>query len=139
MSLEENKAVVRRFTEELNKGNLDVVDEVFAADCVRRGASAEQQGSEAFKRSLAGLHTVFPDWHSTNEDMVAEGDQVWVRWAGRGTHRGEFRGVAPTGKQVTMLGVRTYRFAGGKVVEHWGLANDLGVMQQLGAVPSREG
>ena len=137
MSVEENKAIVRRFTEEFNKGNLDVLDEVFAADCARVGASAEHQGSKAFKRALARFRTAFPDLQMTNEDMVAEGDKVWVRWSGLGTHQGEFGGVAPTGKQVTMLGVRTYRFSGGKVVEHWGLANDLGVMRQLGAVQTQ--
>lgn len=137
MSTEENKALVRRIAEAFN-GNLDVVDETFATDCIFDGAPADVQGAEGAKKVLTWLHSVFPDFHLTYEDMVAEGDKVWVRSRGYGTHQGEYHGIAPTGKQVMLLGLRTYRIAGGKVVEHWGLSNELSVLQQLGAVLSMQ-
>jgi len=81
------------------------------------------------------LHMAFPDVRLTIEDMVAEGDKVAVRWAWSGTHRGEYMGIAPTGKEVTYTGITIHRITGGKIVESWDEVDNLGLMQQLGVAP----
>lgn len=82
------------------------------------------------------IRAAFPDLHVTVEDMVAEGDKVVARVTMSGTHKGEFMGIAPTGKQITVGIIEILRIAGGKVVEHWNVVDSLGMMQQLGAVPA---
>ena len=84
------------------------------------------------------LRAGFPDLHVTVEDIIAEGDKVVGRTTIRGSHTGEFMGMAPTGKQFTIQAIDVMRFAGGKVVEHWGNQDDLGMMQQLGVIPTPE-
>ena len=78
----------------------------------------------------------FPDWHSTFEELVAEGDRVAERWTGRGTHRGELQGIPPTGKRVEVPGSVFYRIVEGKIVEFRGQLDMMGMMQQLGVMPS---
>lgn len=135
---EENKAVSRRFTEEIfNAKNLDAIDELCSPDYVGHdpfpGMPPNRDGLRQFcVMSIAAI----PDYHSTIEDMVAEGDKVVQRFTGRGTHKGEFMGIPATGKQVTIKGISIDRIANGKVVENWVIMDMLGVMQQLGAVPS---
>jgi predicted ester cyclase len=79
--------------------------------------------------------SALPDFHSTLEDMIAEGDKVAERFTGRGTHKGEWMGIAPTGKQVTIQGMAIHRITDGKIVENWTNMDMLGVMVQLGVVP----
>jgi len=81
------------------------------------------------------IRSAFPDLHATMEDIIAEEDKVAIRYSVRGTHRGEFMGMAPTGKHFTISGIEILRFAGGKAVEHWGVTDQLAMMQQLGALP----
>ena len=120
MSIEENKAIVRRWVEELNQKNLAVVDELFASNYVGHVAGMEDvRGREAHKQALAAGFTAFPDHHFTVEDMIGEGDKVVTRVTGTGTQQGEFQGVAPTGKQATMKGMVMHRIEGGKIVEEW--------------------
>lgn len=135
MSTEENKAIARRWMEEIwGKGSLAAIDELLAPDFVFNYAPAGvARDREAYKQTVT--MAPFADIHSTIEDMVAEGDKVAVRWTYRGTHKGEFMGIAPTGKQVTMTGISIIRIVGGKIVEEWGEMDMLGMMQQLGAVP----
>jgi len=139
MSTEENKAKQRRVWEEIfNKGDLSVVPELFAPNYVYHGpVGMEYKGPEGFKQMVTMFHTAFPDMHVTVEDMVAEGDRVVSRYTGRGTHKGDFMGIAPTGKQVAFAGILITRFVGGKELEVWGCSDMLGVMQQLGVIPSR--
>ena len=137
MSIEENKAIARRWNEEIwDKGNLAAIDELLAPDFVFNyappGAAPDREG---YKQTVTNLCAPFADIHSTIEDMVAEGDKVAVRWTWRGTHKGEFMGIAPTGKQVTITGISILRIVGGKIVEEWGEMDNLGMMQQLGAFP----
>ena len=138
MSIEENKALMRRFYEEISKGNLAVVDELTAVDFVDHspfvpGLAPGRQGTlELFTM----IRAAFPDLRITAEDMVAEGDKVVARVTMSGTHRGEFMGIAPTGKQITVGIIEILRIAGGKMVEHWNVVDSLGMMQQLGAVPA---
>ena len=135
---EENKAIFRRYVEEVgNEGNLDLVDEIFA-DYVshQSDGSVLQRGPEDVKRFMGEFRSAFPDFHTTIEDQIAEGDRVVTRWTMRGTHEGEFRGIAPTGKQMTVTGIGIFRFSDGKVVESWDNFDQLGMMQQLGVVSS---
>jgi len=120
MSIEENKATVRRVNEEVcNKHNLDAVDVYFALNYsadnpYQRGAT----GLEAVKQKVAYALNAFPGMHYA-DDLIAEGDKVVHRWPFRGTHQGEFMNVPPTGKEVRTTGITIYRNVGGKIVEEW--------------------
>ena len=137
-TLEANKALVRRLVESMRPGSLDVVDEVVAADFVHRNPAdpAMAPGPAGLKQMEQRWLAAFPDMQTTVDDQIAEGDKVVTRWTGRGTHRGEMFGIAPTGKQIEFTGIFVDRIASGKIVEHWDEADILGVLQQLGAVPS---
>src|SRR5215216_768507 len=106
MSAEENKAIFRRYVEEVgNEGNLDLADEIFDRYLAHQSdGSVLERGPEDVKRFMGEFREGFPDFHSTIEDMVAEGDKVATRWRMCGTHRGEFRGIAPTGKELRSRG-----------------------------------
>lgn len=137
MSVEENKALVRRHVEEAwNKGNLSVLDEIMAPNLVNHNAPPGiTPDREGFKQIISMHRKAFSDLHVTVEDMVAEGDKVVNRWTVSGTHKGEYMGIAPTGKQVTLTGISIHRIEGGKIVEQWHEVDMLGLMQQLGVVP----
>lgn len=137
MSTEQNKTVVRRFSEELiSKGNMAVADELIAENYVNHNPIPGQMpGREGFKRSVAGLRTAFPDLHEAVEEMIAEGDRVVVRATRHATHRGAFMGVAPTGKHVTIPTMYILRVANGQITDAWLNWDMLGLMQQLGAAP----
>jgi len=134
---EDNQALVRRFLEEvINQGKLAVIDEVVASDYVGHGIGApEVKGSEGLKQRLTLLRTAFPDVHITVDDMVAAGDKVATRTTFHGTHKGEYLGIAPTGKTITAPGIGIMRIANGKIQENW-LAGTL--LQQLGVGPKME-
>jgi len=133
MSLEKNKATVRRFIEEWNKRNLAALDELMAADYF--DPSLQVRGLEAYKQLLTMVLKGFPDWHETIEDIIAEGDKVWVRYTATGTHAGEFRGLAPTGKQFTETGVLIWRIVDGKIAEkESGVYDFLDFYKQLGVI-----
>ena len=137
MSVEENKTIELRFFEEVvNKGNLAVLDEIVAPDFVSHGGPPElPPGREGYKQFFATAHSAFPDFHSTLEDMIAEGDKVVERFTARGTHRGEWMGIPPTGKQMTVTGIGIHRISDGKIVEDWTSMDMLGALQQIGVVP----
>lgn len=133
---EENKAIIRRFIEDVNKRDQAVAAKLIATNFISHiPGFAGIQGLEGWKQIDTTLRTAFPDGQWTIEDMVAEGDKVVARLTARGTHQGEYRGIPPTGKQVTVQGTVTYRISGGQIAEYWGNADDLGLMQQLGVVP----
>jgi steroid delta-isomerase-like uncharacterized protein len=114
MSVEENKAFVQRYVEEpWNKGNVDALDELCAPNFHLEGFG----GVEEFKATIKAFRKSFPDLHFTVEEIIAEGDKVAYRWTARGTHQGEYEGVAPTGKTITSTGITIIRLADGKVVE----------------------
>jgi steroid delta-isomerase-like uncharacterized protein len=96
----------------------------------------EVGGVAGLKAFNAAFRAAFPDWHSTPEELVAEGDRVAERWTGRGTHRGEFQGIPATGKEVAVPGVVFYRIRDGKIAEFRGSFNMLSMLQQLGAAPA---
>jgi steroid delta-isomerase-like uncharacterized protein len=136
---EENKAITRRFLEEIfTGGNLELVDELFAPDFILHDSSVPQEvrGVEALKQYITMYRTAYPDTHFTVEDQIAEGNEVVTRWTGQGTHQGELMGIPPTGNQVTVTGIEVDRVSGGKIEESWVSYDALGMMQQLGIVPS---
>ncbi|MBA7640612.1 hypothetical protein ES703_48282 [subsurface metagenome] len=137
MSTEENKENARRaFEEVMNKGNLSLADELIATDYVGHAPGMPDfKGPEGFRQYMTMMRTAFPDIHLTLEDTVAEGDKVVNRYTGRGTHKGELMGIAPTGKQITIAGMVISRYVGGKQVEAWVSSDMLGMLQQMGVVP----
>ncbi len=137
MPVEENKALVRRFVEEFwNEGNTATADELMAVDAAIYMPTGEMVDLDGLKGFAAKFRESFPDWHSTFEELIAEGDMVAERWTGRGTHRGELQGIPPTGKRVEVPGSVFYRIVGGRIVEFRGQLDMLGMMRQLGAIPS---
>ena len=135
---EENKALVRRFLDELqNKQNLDIVDELVSPGYPGEGTSSIGGDSpEALKEGSRARKVAFPDTHWTIDDQIAEGDKVVTRFTIRGTHKGEYQGIAPTDKEIVTTGILIHRIDNGKLVECWAALDRLGMMQQLGAIPS---
>ena len=138
MSTEENKAVFRRLIEESNKGKeaaMAALEELYAPDYVYHMGGFGDMDLAAWKQMALAWLTAFPDSHTTLEDLIAEGDKVVARCTMRATHRGEFMGIPPTGKQVSFTGIEIDRIKDGKFVESWFNEDDLGLLQQLGAIP----
>jgi steroid delta-isomerase-like uncharacterized protein len=141
MSTEENKAISRRSGEEIfNGGNLGLADELYAPDYVLHDPSLPEDlhGPEGLKQYATMSRRTFPDARVTVEDQIAEGDKVVDRWTARGTHTGDLMGIPPTGRRIEVSEFTISRFAGGKIAEEWHQGDDLGMMQQLGVVPSGE-
>ena len=139
---EENKALARRFYEEVfNQENLEVADEIAAQDHVNHDPTLPDipSGPEGLKQIVNLYHGAFPDANITVEDQIAEGDKVVNRWTGRGTHQGELMGIPPSGNRVEVSGMDIMRISGGKIAETWSQYDAMGMMQQIGAVPSPEG
>ncbi|HEX2108254.1 MAG TPA: ester cyclase [Rubrobacteraceae bacterium] len=137
MAAEENKALVRRFVEEFwNEGNTAAADELMAVDAEIHMPTGERVDLDGLKGFAGAFRESFPDWHSTFEELIAEGDRVAERWTGRGTHRAELLGIAPTGRRVEVPGSVFYRIVDGKIVEFRGQLDIMSLMQQLGAIAS---
>jgi len=137
MSVEENKALIRRYREAHNTNNLAALDEIVAANIIsHNGLPGLPPGLEGGKMAHMVFSAAFPDGHATTEDLIAEGDKVVERFTFHGTNTGSFLGAPPTGKQVTSSGMSVFRIAGGKIVEHWGENDALGTFQQLGLIPT---
>ncbi|WP_227353798.1 ester cyclase [Haladaptatus salinisoli] len=138
MTLEENKELVRRDTEEVwGDENVELIDEIYDEDFVLHDPSSpdETGGRDEYKEYVETYRTAFPDAEYAVEEMVAEGDSVALRYTARGTHEGELAGIEPTGERVTVSGMELYRVANGKIAEMWTNYDALGVFQQLGVVP----
>jgi steroid delta-isomerase-like uncharacterized protein len=126
------KTIVHRlFAEFFNEGNPATADQLVSPNFV----GPTGKGSEGFKATIAPLRQGFPDLHFTVEDTIADGSRVVVRWTSKGTHRGSFAGVAPTGREVFNAGIGIYRVENEKIVETWSQVDRLGVLQQIGALP----
>jgi steroid delta-isomerase-like uncharacterized protein len=134
---ESNKAVARRFLEEvINQNRMDRADDLVVEDFVELDPlPGQRQGREGLKEVLGMMRAAFPDMHWVAEEMVAEGDTVVTRFTWTGTHRGEFLGVPATGKSVVVKGVVMDQLADGKMSKSRILMDSLGMMQQLGVVP----
>jgi steroid delta-isomerase-like uncharacterized protein len=140
MSTEENKALALRVhLEIMNQGKLDVADEIIDRNVVWHSSLVPpeaQRGPDGFKVFARVCRAAFPDFRLTEEDTVAEGDKVVNRWTFRGTPQGEFVGMPATNRQVTTSGIDIFRIADGKIVEAWQSTDQLGLLQQLGAIPT---
>lgn len=136
MSMEETKAVVRRYYDEvLNAGNVDALGALAVADYDEHDPLPGQgNGLEGLAQRVQMLRSAFRP-HFTVDDMIAEQDKVVVRWTNRGTHVGEFLGMPPTGKSFAMAGVDIHRLRDGKLAEHWHVVDLFGLLQQLGLIP----
>jgi len=136
MSTEKNKAMVRRVIEEvINKGNMALADEIIASNYVYHFPGMEFKGPEGFKQFVTMMRAAFPDLHVTTDAMIAEGDIVAARFKVTGTLKGNMMGMAPTGKQMTIIEAIFIRFAGGKEVEASPTIDRLDMFQQLGIKP----
>ena len=136
MSLDQNKAVVRRFVDEVqNRHNTDAIEEFFSPDIADHSGMAAKQGIEGIREFFVSVFAAFPDIRFTIHDQVAEGDKVVTRKTFRATHQGDFLGLSATGKSVEVEVIDIFRVSEGKLVEHWALADQHGMLQQMGVVP----
>jgi predicted ester cyclase len=139
MTIEANKAVVRRYKAEvLNGRDVDVLDEIATNDYFDHAAFPGQApGRGGMKQRITYLLAALdPRW--TAHDFIAEGDLVVARWSLTGTQRGEFLGIQPTGKEFTVKVIELYRIANGRMAEHWNIVDMFGFLQQIGAIPAPE-
>jgi len=136
MSVEENKAIVRRLVEAFNKHDLSLLDGLMASDYFDH--RHQLQGLRSYKQLLSMIFNGFPDYHETLEDIIAEGDKVWIHDTVTGTHKGEYRGLAPTGKKIKGEMVVILRIVDGKVVEGWEVSDMLHTLKQLGVIEYTE-
>ena len=135
MTAEENKALVRRFVEEVfEKGRPDAVDELVADDFVPH-TWASVEGREGLKRAMERVSKGLSDNRFSIEDMIAEGDRVAVRLTASARHVGDFMGLPPSGRSYTIGEIHIFRIRDGMIVEHWHQFDQLGLMRQLGAMP----
>ena len=139
MTANENKALVREWFAEIDKGAQANFDRFLAADYVDHNPPpipVTTVAREAVKEYSAAFRSALADFHHVVEDQVAEGDKVVSRIAAYGTHVGELLGVKPTGRQLTMTGIAIHRVADGRLVEHWSQIDLIGLLQRLGVVPA---
>ena len=138
--LEENKALVRRWFAEVDKGNEHIVDELIAVDYIDHNPPLPDMapGREGVKQANALLRAAFPDVRHTIEGQIAEGDKVVTHVTARATFQGEILGVPPNGKLITIEGISIHRIAASQFVEHWAVVDNLRLYQQLGVIPPLE-
>ena len=134
-TLEENKALVRKFLHMFERGDPDIADEIVAADYYSHGAPDPSLGLEGLKAFVAMYKNAMPDARVDIEFQVAEGDKVVSRYTWSGTHQGEIFGVPATGKHVSWTATATFRIADGQIREAWLNWDQWGLMQQFGVVP----
>ena len=141
---EENKALIHRWFEEVwNKGRAEAIDEMFAEEAVAHGlaeaSGQELRGPAGFKPFFQNFRDAFPDIRVIVEDTIAEGDKVATRLTLHAVHTGEFQGMLATGKQIAMAQTTIHRIRDGKITEVWVSSDDVGMMKQLGLMPSQAG
>lgn len=137
MSTEETKAVAQRWMNEVwQKASTSAMDEILASNFTfNYAAPGMKSDREGYKQMVNYMYAGFPDTQFSTGDIVVEGDKAAVHWKGRGTHKGEYLGIAPTGKQAVMEGISIIRVVGGKIVEEVGYMNAMELMQELRAIP----
>ncbi|WP_028398953.1 ester cyclase [Ectobacillus panaciterrae] len=138
MPLEANKHLMHRFTEFINTASEKLAEELIAPDAIFHvpGRLEPMRGPDGYLAIIGMMRGGFPDIQWTLEEMVAEGDTVAARFTMRGTHQGSFFGVPPTMKTIKVQAMNFYRLSGGKIVEEYGQPDMLGLLQQIGAVPT---
>lgn len=139
MSIEDNKAVVRRYREIYNSNQLNSLGEVLATDFTPHTLlPGLPPGLEGIRMVHQGTLAAFPDLHVTTDDLIADGDRVVERWTQTQTHTGVaiFGVPAGTGRKIKTTGISIYRVANGKIAEHWAVIDFMSVLQQIGAMPA---
>jgi len=137
LSREDNIATQEKLGEGVNAGNPAIAHEAFAPDAVDHDPAPDQgPGAAGFEQFFTALTTAFPDAHIEVEHMVADDDNVCIAYTLSGTHQGDFQGVAPTGKSISVRGVQIGRFEDAKIVERWGSTDEVGILTQLGLDPT---
>ena len=136
----QHKEVSNQLTYEVwNSGNIDLIDEILSDDFVfHRAPPGLSNDRDGFKQFVAMYRNAFPDVQFEVQSILAEGDTVMSRWKASGTHTGEMMGIPPTGKKVTVTGMTENRIEAGKITTQWNEFDDLGMLQQVGAMPSPE-
>ena len=145
MSIEANKAIIRRYIEQLNQRNEAVIDELVAEDftvstlhAISGDASGPAVGRDTVRQGYRRNTTAFPDYQVTVEQLIAEGDIVVMHWTHRGTHTEDFLGVPATGREIRGAAISIYRIVDGKIAEVWALWDRAEIWQQLGLIPHTE-
>ena len=135
--MERNKALARRFTEDLwGAHNAGLVDELLSSDFVNHDPFPGTSGDREGERQAIAIHSAaLSDTRATVDDQIGEGEKVAIRWTFSATHTGEFLGIPPTGKKIEMTGINIYRIENGKIAELWREVDVMSLLQQLGAVP----
>jgi steroid delta-isomerase-like uncharacterized protein len=140
MSVEQNKTIIRRtFEEVINQNKSQVITELIATTYVNHNMPTPVPGPDGFKMVVGMFRTAFPDLHITLEDVLGEGDKVATRGYFTGTHKGDFNGIPATGKKVKVSYSDLWRVQNGKATENWVQIDMMGLMQQLGVIPTPEG
>jgi predicted ester cyclase len=136
MSIEQHKAVVQQLRDVWDEGSYEILDEIIAPDYVAHLPFGDVTGRDAYRAAIEAMRAGLPNLNSGVEAVIAEGDRVVTRGVMTGTHQGELMGAPPTGNRVCFTWTNTYRLEGNKIVEQWGNHDDLGLMRQLGLLPS---
>ena len=134
MSTEATKTIARHHMERLNQRDLDGVLQLYTADARCHGFAPEPLDRDGYRHSMGMLLAAFPDSRFTVDELIAEGDMVAIRHHLHGTHQGEFQGIPPTGKQVTVTAIGILHVMDDRIVETWLNADFLGLLQQLGVI-----
>jgi len=135
MSTETNKAIVRRYFDQVLSEHHDDLAEEFLAENIELHGSGLAPGLEVVKQWLTMFAAAFPDGQYTIEDVVAEENRVVARTTFNGTHQAEMQGIPATGKAVSVPSITIFRLENGKIAEGWLVNDNLGMMQQLGVIP----
>ena len=142
MATEEHRALVQRYVDAANTRDERIIDDLFAEDYVMHLVRGDVPGRDGVKRTLATFGAGFPDWRVRVDEVLSAGDRVIYRWTIEGTHQGSFhsqalgRTLSPTGRAVTLRGIHIQRVADGRFAEAWTIQDTLGLLQQLGAIPT---
>lgn len=136
MSLEKNKEIILRLYEADNKKDLSILDELISPDFY--DPTFNLHGPEGYKQFESAFFKGFPDWIETIEDIIAEGNKVWVSFTAKGTHKGECFGLAPTGRKVTLRAVQMWRISKGKVASKDSVGDLLDLLKKLGVIEYTE-
>jgi steroid delta-isomerase-like uncharacterized protein len=131
----ENKAVIRRWLEAVNRRDLEAGAKLMDVNYIRHLPGLESRGPEGFKQVATGFLTGFPDSTFTIDDLIAEGDRVVVRFTVRGTHLGDFASIPPTNRQITLSVIMVNQISNGKMIESWEVMDQHGLFQALGSFP----
>ena len=131
-----NEELFRIFIDEgFSKGDISVFDKYVSPNFIENQSGFTPPNAEGVKKSITSIHRAFPDFSLTIEDMIMKDDMIWRRMTGRGTHKGQFGPLPPTGKKFEITVIDIMKFKDGELVEHWGVPDRLGLMEQLGMKP----